>query len=91
VDPRAGLDDLKRKFLTLLGLELQPLSCPATLPRLLKSLISRKMKITLLQNVSNLEAHKVWDACINHRTLMSGPVLLGSAESYFKTGHDHKN
>jgi hypothetical protein len=30
VDPKAGLDDLKkRKFLTLLGLELQPLSHPA--------------------------------------------------------------
>jgi hypothetical protein len=29
VDPRAGLDNLeKRKFLTLLGLELRPLSCP---------------------------------------------------------------
>jgi hypothetical protein len=28
VDPRAGLDDLeKRKFLTLPGLELRPLSC----------------------------------------------------------------
>jgi hypothetical protein len=39
VDPRAGLDDLeKRKFLTLPGLELQPLSRPAcsqTLYRLL--------------------------------------------------------
>jgi hypothetical protein len=30
VDPRAGLDDVeKRKFLTLLGLELQPLGRPA--------------------------------------------------------------
>jgi hypothetical protein len=30
VDPRAGLDDVeKRKFLTLLGLELRPLSRPA--------------------------------------------------------------
>jgi hypothetical protein len=30
VGPRAGLDDLeKRKFLTLLGLELRPLSRPA--------------------------------------------------------------
>jgi hypothetical protein len=30
VDPRAGLDDLeKRKLLTLLGLELQPLGLPA--------------------------------------------------------------
>jgi hypothetical protein len=30
VDPRAGLDDLdKRKFLTLLGLDLRPLSRPA--------------------------------------------------------------
>jgi hypothetical protein len=30
VDPRAGLDDVKkRKFLTLLGLELRPLGCPA--------------------------------------------------------------
>jgi hypothetical protein len=30
VDLRAGLDDLeKRKFLTLPGLELQPLGCPA--------------------------------------------------------------
>jgi hypothetical protein len=29
VDPRAGLDDVdKRKFLTLLGLELRPLGCP---------------------------------------------------------------
>jgi hypothetical protein len=29
VDPRAGLDDVeKRKFLTLLGLELRPLSRP---------------------------------------------------------------
>jgi hypothetical protein len=30
VDPRAGLDDVeKRKFLTLPGLELRPLCCPA--------------------------------------------------------------
>jgi hypothetical protein len=30
VDPRAGLDDVeKRKFLTLPGLELRPLGCPA--------------------------------------------------------------
>jgi hypothetical protein len=29
VDPRASLDDLKRKFLTLPGLELQPLGRPA--------------------------------------------------------------
>jgi hypothetical protein len=30
MDPRAGLDDVeKRKFLTLLGLELRPLSRPA--------------------------------------------------------------
>jgi hypothetical protein len=30
VGPRAGLDDLeKRKFLTLPGLEIRPLSCPA--------------------------------------------------------------
>jgi hypothetical protein len=30
VDPRAGLDDVeKRKFLTLLGLQLQPLGRPA--------------------------------------------------------------
>jgi hypothetical protein len=30
VDPRASLDDVeKRKFLTLPGLELRPLSCPA--------------------------------------------------------------
>jgi hypothetical protein len=30
VDPRAGMDDVeKRKFLTLLGLELQPLGRPA--------------------------------------------------------------
>jgi hypothetical protein len=30
VDPRAGLDDVeKRKFLTLPGLELRPLDCPA--------------------------------------------------------------
>jgi hypothetical protein len=30
VDPRAGLDDVeKRKFLTLRGLELRPLGCPA--------------------------------------------------------------
>jgi hypothetical protein len=49
------------------------------------------MKITLMQNVSNLEPHKVGDACTNHSTFMSCPVLLGSVESYFKTGHDHKN
>jgi hypothetical protein len=30
VDPRAGLDDVKkRKFLTLPGVELRPLGCPA--------------------------------------------------------------
>jgi hypothetical protein len=30
MDPRAGLDDLeKRKFLTVLGLELRPLSRPS--------------------------------------------------------------
>jgi hypothetical protein len=30
MDPRAGLDDMeKRKFLTLLGLELRPLGRPA--------------------------------------------------------------
>jgi hypothetical protein len=29
VDPRAGQDDVKRKFLTLPGLELRPLGRPA--------------------------------------------------------------
>jgi hypothetical protein len=28
---------------------------------------------------------------IPHSTLMSGPVLIGSAESYFKTSYDQKN
>jgi hypothetical protein len=33
VDPRAGVDDMeKRKFLTLLGLELQTLSRPVAIP-----------------------------------------------------------
>jgi hypothetical protein len=35
VDPRAGLDDVeKRKFLTLSGLELRPLTIPTTLSQL---------------------------------------------------------
>jgi hypothetical protein len=29
VDPRAGLDDVKKKFMTLPGLELRPLGRPA--------------------------------------------------------------
>jgi hypothetical protein len=33
VDPRAGLDDLKREFFTLLGLELRPLGRPPVASR----------------------------------------------------------
>jgi hypothetical protein len=49
VDPRAGLDDVeKRKFLTLPGLELQPLSRPAHSQSLYRLRYPGSLKILLL-------------------------------------------
>jgi hypothetical protein len=72
VDPRAGLDNVKRIFLTLLGLKLQPRSCPAHSQSLYqlryskcKSLI--EIPIIMLTEVNaRRDSNISGDACVDY-------------------------
>jgi hypothetical protein len=72
VDPRAGLDDLeKRKFLTLLGLELRPLGHPAHSQLLYRLHHPGKIKAVHSFNMSVNFHQTTWRHILDDGTLHS--------------------
>jgi hypothetical protein len=60
VGPRAGLDDVeKRKFLTLLGLELRPLASLSPYPVAVATALTRPFENTVLRRISNARREEV--------------------------------